>query len=60
MFFFWYKREEQAAIASELRRIGRNDLIDKLVPGAKYTKKNDKEKKQKSFNPNFTKRKRKK
>ena len=60
MFFFWYKREEQAAIASELRRIGRNDLIDKLVPGAKYTKKNDKEKKQKSFNHNFTKRKRKK
>ena len=60
MFFFWYKREEQAAIASELRRIGRNDLIDKLVPGAKYIKKNDKEKKQKSFNPNFTKRKRKK
>ena len=60
MFFFWYKREEQAAIASELRRIGRNDLIDKLVPGAKYTKKNNKEKKQKSFNPNFTKRKRKK
>lgn len=30
MFFFWYKPEERRAIISELKRIGRNDLIDKL------------------------------
>ena len=35
MFFFWYKPEERRAIESELRRIGRADLIDKL-----YDKKN--------------------
>ena len=29
-FFFWYKPEERRAIISELRRIGRQDLIDKL------------------------------
>ena len=30
MFFFWYKPEERRAIESELRRIGRTDLIAKL------------------------------
>lgn len=30
MFFFWYKPEERRAIISELRKIGRSDLIDKL------------------------------
>ena len=30
MFFFWYKPEERRAIESELRRIDRADLIDKL------------------------------
>lgn len=30
MFFFWYKPEERKHIVSELRRIGRSDLIDKL------------------------------
>ena len=30
MFFFWYKPEERRRIISELRRIGRTDLIDKL------------------------------
>ena len=29
-FFFWYKPEERKKIMSELRRIGRTDLIDKL------------------------------
>ena len=29
-FFFWYKPEERRNIINELRRIGRNDLIDKL------------------------------
>lgn len=30
MFFFWYKPEERSHIISELKRIGRKDLIDKL------------------------------
>ena len=30
MFFFWYKPEERRGIESELRRIGRSDLIAKL------------------------------
>ena len=30
MFFFWYKPEERKAIINELRKIGRNDLINKL------------------------------
>lgn len=30
MFFFWYKNEERHNIINELRRIGRQDLIDKL------------------------------
>ena len=30
MFFFWYKPEERRAIIQELRRVGRNDLINKL------------------------------
>ena len=30
MFFFWYKPEERRAIESELRRIGKSDLIAKL------------------------------
>ena len=30
MFFFWYKPEERKAIIQELKRMGRNDLIDKL------------------------------
>lgn len=29
-YFFWYKPEERKRIIAELRRIGRNDLIDKL------------------------------
>lgn len=30
MFFFWYKPEERRNIINELRRMGRQDLIDKL------------------------------
>lgn len=30
MFFFWYKPEERQKIISELKRIGRSDLIKKL------------------------------
>lgn len=35
MFFFWYKPEERARIVSELRRIGREDLISKLYGGSR-------------------------
>ncbi|MDD5862990.1 MAG: YgiQ family radical SAM protein [Prevotella sp.] len=31
-FFFWYKPEERPGIIRELRRIGREDLIDRLYP----------------------------
>ena len=30
MFFFWYKPEERKTIIQTLKRLGRNDLIDKL------------------------------
>ena len=30
LFFFWYKPEERRNIVAELKRIGRQDLIDKL------------------------------
>ncbi|MEG1562417.1 MAG: YgiQ family radical SAM protein [Bacteroides sp.] len=32
-FFFWYKPEERRNIINELRRIGREDLINKLYSG---------------------------
>lgn len=32
MFFFWYKPEERSRIISELKRIGRPDLIKRLYP----------------------------
>ena len=38
MFFFWYKPEERRAIESELRRIGRADLIDKLYDKKSFGK----------------------
>lgn len=31
LFFFWYKKESRKAIISELRKINRKDLIDKLL-----------------------------
>ncbi len=30
MFFFWYKPEEKARVISELRRMGREDLVQHL------------------------------
>lgn len=32
MFFFWYKPEQKAKIIAELRKIGREDLIERLYP----------------------------
>lgn len=37
MFFFWYKPEERGRIIAELRRMGRNDLIEKLYPAGRRT-----------------------
>ncbi|MDO5074809.1 MAG: YgiQ family radical SAM protein [Bacteroidales bacterium] len=65
MFFFWYKPEERQRIVSELRRLGREDLIARLYPqgpGARPSEKNSSGKnkgkregksKAKSYNPNF-------
>lgn len=36
MFFFWYKPEERRNIESELKRIGRADLIAKLYNGIPF------------------------
>lgn len=40
MFFFWYKPEEKAKIITELRRINRTDLIDKLYPRTSFANNN--------------------
>lgn len=66
MFFFWYKPEERRGIESELKRIGRADLIKKLYNGTPYyghvhydekavgsSPEYKSTKKKKSFNPNF-------
>ena len=51
MFFFWYKPEERQKMISELRRINRPDLIDKLF-GATYKPRSGKPlNPKKSFNP---------
>ena len=65
MFFFWYKPEERQRIVSELRKMGREDLIAKLYPGARDTsysrdsrqssnsRQSRATQKPKSYNPNF-------
>lgn len=35
-FFFWYKKENQAWIRNSLTKIGRQDLIRKLLPDGKF------------------------
>jgi hypothetical protein len=30
-FFFWYKKENQAWIRNTLQKVGRNDLVEKLL-----------------------------
>lgn len=47
-FFFWYKKENQAWIRKTLSKIGRHDLIDKLLPEGKFL--NDKTKVKDTFN----------
>lgn len=66
MFFFWYKPEERRGIESELKRIGRTDLIRRLYDGVPYSGRAHYDPKavgsspdvkpahkRKSFNPNF-------
>lgn len=43
MFFFWYKPEERGHIVSELRRMGRNDLIMQLYGSTSYISKEQKQ-----------------
>ncbi len=35
-FFFWYKKENQAWIRNSLNKIGRQDLLKKLLPEGKF------------------------
>lgn len=66
MFFFWYKPEERAKIQSELRRMNRPDLIQKLYGGLpdrgpmptskpQRQKRKTRDDKPQSYNPNFSK-----
>lgn len=41
LFFFWYKRENYAEIKKELEKIGRPDLVDKLLNDKKKAAKNE-------------------
>ncbi|PHQ57468.1 MAG: YgiQ family radical SAM protein [Lutibacter sp.] len=41
-FFFWYKRENQQWIKNTLNKVGRSDLLQKLVPSTNSWRKNKK------------------
>ncbi|UMB60231.1 YgiQ family radical SAM protein [Lutibacter sp. A80] len=49
-FFFWYKRENQAWIRKTLLKVGRQDLLQKLLPTTNSWKKNKSEKVKDTFN----------
>ena len=61
-FFFWYKRENQQWIKNILTKVGRDDLLQKLVPSTNSWKKNKEVKTKDTFNDavSFTSRKKKK
>ncbi len=61
-FFFWYKRENQQWIKNILTKVGRDDLLQKLVPSSNSWKKNKGVKTKDTFNDavSFTSRKKKK
>jgi len=48
-FFFWYKRENQAWIKKTLTKVGREDLLQKLLPTTNSWKKNKAEKVKNTF-----------
>jgi len=53
-FFFWYKRENQQWIRNILTKVGRDDLLQKLVPSTKSWKKNKGAKTKDTFNDTIT------
>ncbi len=61
-FFFWYKKENQQWIRNTLTKVGRADLVQKLVPSSNSWRKNRGEKAKDTFNDTivYTSRKKKK
>jgi len=61
-FFFWYKKENQQWIRNTLTKVGRLDLLQKLIPENNSWRKNKGEKAKDTFNEavTFTSRKKKK
>ncbi|WP_111706661.1 YgiQ family radical SAM protein [Lutibacter citreus] len=53
-FFFWYKKENQAWIRNTLTKVGREDLLQKLLPSTNSWKKNKSEKAKDTFNDTIT------
>ncbi|WP_298369953.1 YgiQ family radical SAM protein [uncultured Lutibacter sp.] len=53
-FFFWYKKENQAWIRNTLTKVGRQDLLQKLLPTTNSWKKNKGEKTKDTFNDAIT------
>ena len=37
-FFFWYKKENRGWISNTLKKVGREDLLEKLIPAKGYEK----------------------
>jgi hypothetical protein len=61
-FFFWYKKENQQWIRNVLSKVGRKDLLQKLMPENNSWRKNKDNKTKDTFNETvvFTSRKKKK
>jgi uncharacterized radical SAM protein YgiQ len=53
-FFFWYKKENQQWIRNTLSKVGREDLLQKLLPAARTWRKNKKSKTKDTFNDTVT------
>ncbi len=53
-FFFWYKRENQQWIRNTLSKVGREDLLYKLIPSSKTWRKNKNIKVKDTFNDTVT------
>ena len=53
-FFFWYKRENQQWIRNTLFKVGRVDLLNKLLPSTNSWRKNKSSKAKNTFNDTVT------
>jgi len=53
-FFFWYKRENQQWISNILTKVGRADLLQKLLPSSNSWRKNKAEKTKDTFDETIT------